>query len=212
MEKKLSKHGKYWIITGTPEELYDEMQPGDLVKTSKGTWWELSHHVDIEDLPLSLRIVAELYDPDSIWLEKDTESGKEYLAAYRKDFVLKIKRPVAVNTILGNYTLLGTLTGDAPFTEKPEAKKEEPEATKPEPEQEKKTLPEDEGFYTDTFGDLWWFGPDDEGELRYIWFGFSDESSYHSVFHVSEWYEMPYKATVAYAPFRRVTHLSWRVD
>ena len=193
MEKMLSKHGKYWIITGTPEELYDEMQAGDLVKVLENIWLELSRRVNVDDPPWRLQFVTMLRDPDSIWIAHDMNGIEGHYTFNRDRSIRKIKRPV-----------------EHEESEKPEEPADQ--------EHGEPRLPEEKGFYEDPDGDLWYIDPD-ETEPKYYWFGLyrywldsSTDKSYGGYRRWLQLHEMSVQQAKKYGPYRRVTRIRWETN
>lgn len=200
MEKTLSKHGKYWIITGTPEELYDEMQAGDLAKVLGNIWLELSRRVNVDDPPWRLQFVTMLRDPDSIWIAHDMNGVEGHYTFNRDRSIRKIKRPVG----------------------REESEKPEEPANQ---EHDEPRLPEEKGFYEDSDGDLWYIDPD-ESEPRCYWFGLSHywidsschwvdlstDKSYGDLQRRLQLHEMSIQQAKAFGPYRRVTRIRWETN
>ena len=200
MEKTLSKHGKYWIITGTPEELYDNMHPGDIVKNFNGEWFELLHVADFSELSRELQAATWFFHPDSVWRAKDMQDGEEKYIQFHGYCPRKIKRPV----------------------EREESEKPEEPADQGHGEPR---LPEEKGFYEDADGDLWYIDPD-ESEPRCYWFGFScywfdsscywvglsTDKSYGDLQRRLQLHEMSIQQAKEYGPYRRVTRIRWETN
>lgn len=193
MEKTLSKHGKYWIITGTPEELFDSMQPGDIVKDFTGEWFELLHVADFSELSRELQAATWFFHPDSTWWAKDMQDGEEKYIQFHGYCPRKIKRPVG----------------------REESEKPEEPANQ---EHDEPRLPEEKGFYEDPDGDLWYIDPD-ESEPKYYWFGLScywlDSSTDKSYGGYRRWlqlHEMSVQQAKKYGPYRRVTRIRWETN